>query len=69
MEPVPTTSNITWASLFILVGCLGRSGLGRAGSYSRAPACSPGCTGSTAAAEQREHVCGARGGHRIKKIV
>ncbi len=80
MKPVPTTAKITWASFFILVGgCLGRSGLGRAGSYSRAPAGSPGCTGSTAAAAQRTCVGAGvgtetgkivgKGGHRIKKIV
>ncbi len=52
--------------------------MGRAGSYSRAPACSPGCTGSTAAAEQRTCVgpmvgtetgkIVGTGGHRIKKM-
>ncbi len=56
------------ASLFILVDCLGMSGWGRAGSCSRAPACSPGCTGSMAAAAQRTCV-GARVGNETEKIV
>ncbi len=70
LEPIPTTAKKAWASLFILVGgCLGRSGWGRAGSYSRAPACSPGCTGSTAAAEQRTCVSAQGWARKTEKIV